>query len=186
MENAKKIKELKANSASIDAFLQSRDTIFSDSLDPKVVKKEFEEMDKLYDGYKAGKTEKNVEKKANDEDEDADDDAEDDDNEDEEEDSDGENKEESKDAEGKDGKTEKDKNDDEEDDTDSEDDFDWIEESDEKDVFWVFYTDEELRYRAGEQVFNNYGNRSNHFLMLWYGFALKKNRYDSLNFSVRP
>ena len=37
----------------------------------------------------------------------------------------------------------------------------------------------------GEQVFYQYGNRSNRFLLYGYGFCIPDNQYDSFLFSVR-
>ena len=39
-------------------------------------------------------------------------------------------------------------------------------------------------YKAGEQVFNCYGRRSNRFLLLNYGFSLRNNKYNSFPFRV--
>jgi len=38
---------------------------------------------------------------------------------------------------------------------------------------------------AGEQVFYCYGNRTNKFLLINYGFCFPGNAYDSLEFPVR-
>lgn len=34
--------------------------------------------------------------------------------------------------------------------------------------------------KKGEQLFTSYGRRSNQFLLNWYGFCLKSNKYDSV------
>ena len=43
-------------------------------------------------------------------------------------------------------------------------------------------------YAAGEQVFDNYGIKSNYDLLSTYGFVLEENAYDSmiLQFSLKP
>ena len=33
----------------------------------------------------------------------------------------------------------------------------------------------------GEQLFNSYGSRNNRFLLMWYGFSLDKNKYNSVS-----
>lgn len=39
-------------------------------------------------------------------------------------------------------------------------------------------------YRQGDQLFNSYGLRTNRFLILNYGFAIRQNKYNSLGFKV--
>jgi hypothetical protein len=34
----------------------------------------------------------------------------------------------------------------------------------------------------GEQIYNNYGRRSNKFLLIYYGFTYVNNKYDSISF----
>ena len=34
-------------------------------------------------------------------------------------------------------------------------------------------------YKRGEQIFNCYGRRSNKFILLYYGFCIAPNQYDS-------
>lgn len=57
--------------------------------------------------------------------------------------------------------------------------------NDDKHNFFIVVVDNYLGLKKGQQVFNCYGKRSNRFLLLWYGFCLKQNKYNSLTFSVR-
>ena len=60
----------------------------------------------------------------------------------------------------------------EEDDEDSDEDdtldHSWY--STEDDQIFFSLTTESLEYNAGEQILIQYGNRSNRYLLLWYGF----------------
>lgn len=38
--------------------------------------------------------------------------------------------------------------------------------------------------RQNQQIYNNYGERTNRFLMMWYGFCPSHNKYDSYSFRV--
>lgn len=40
--------------------------------------------------------------------------------------------------------------------------------------------------KKGQQIYNCYGRRNNRFLLMWYGFALRENAYDSLPLRVVP
>src|SRR5256885_231071 len=39
-------------------------------------------------------------------------------------------------------------------------------------------------YKKGDQIFHCYGRRTNRFLLMWYGFCIKENKYNSLSFRV--
>lgn len=57
--------------------------------------------------------------------------------------------------------------------------------SDDKQYFTINATQD---YAVGEQVFDNYGYKSNYDLVSTYGFALADNAYDhmSLQFNIEP
>lgn len=38
--------------------------------------------------------------------------------------------------------------------------------------------------KKNDQVFNCYGRRNNKFLILWYGFCIFNNKYESFSFRV--
>ena len=40
------------------------------------------------------------------------------------------------------------------------------------------------RYEKGQEVFNSYGRRDNHFLLMEYGFALYKNEWDTVDMTL--
>jgi hypothetical protein len=50
-------------------------------------------------------------------------------------------------------------------------------------VYFVIKTRRPLK--KGEQIYNFYGGRSNHFLLMWYGFTLKENYYDYVPFRLK-
>lgn len=54
----------------------------------------------------------------------------------------------------------------------------------EPDTYVAFYNDIWRTINKGDQVYYFYGQRSNLFLLLNYGFALEDNKYDSFAFNV--
>lgn len=38
--------------------------------------------------------------------------------------------------------------------------------------------------KAGEQLYNSYGKRSNRYLLIWYGFTIDRNKFDSVPFRL--
>ncbi|EGR30449.1 SET domain protein, partial [Ichthyophthirius multifiliis] len=54
--------------------------------------------------------------------------------------------------------------------------FSWFDEDDEDNYFVVTTQKPE---KKGQQIYNCYGQRTNKFLLMWYGFCFNKNRYDS-------
>jgi hypothetical protein len=38
---------------------------------------------------------------------------------------------------------------------------------------------------AGSQLFNSYGQRTNRFLLVWYGFTFRDNLYDSVSLRLQ-
>ena len=75
-------------------------------------------------------------------------------------------------------KQEEDSSDDEE-----EEDFSWWH-HDSDHTYYAMTTKYKANYKAGEQVFNCYGRRTNRFLLLNYGFVLRNNKYNSFSFRV--
>ena len=53
-----------------------------------------------------------------------------------------------------------------------------------KNVFFAMNVRYWTSYCKGDQLFNSYGLRSNRFLIANYGFTMRQNRYNSLNFKV--
>lgn len=76
-------------------------------------------------------------------------------------------------------------NDEEEEEDEDEDDSDWEWfEDDDNDNYFIVATHSRLSYKKGDQIFNCYGRRTNRFLLMWYGFCLQDNRYNSLSFRL--
>jgi len=70
------------------------------------------------------------------------------------------------------------------DETDEE--FDWFDaEQMTNDTFFCFVNKNRRTIETGEQVFYCYGNRTNKFLLLNYGFSFPGNKYDSFEFPLR-
>ena len=71
----------------------------------------------------------------------------------------------------------------------SDEDFKWVETLDEKgemeDTYFTFINETREVMKAGTQAWNCYGNRSNVFLMVNYGFCFRNNLYDSFHLHVR-
>jgi hypothetical protein len=55
---------------------------------------------------------------------------------------------------------------------------------DDEDVYFSMNSRHRSCYRHGDQLFNSYGLRTNRFLILNYGFAIRQNKYNSLGFKV--
>lgn len=55
---------------------------------------------------------------------------------------------------------------------------------DDEDVYFSMNSRHRSCYRQGDQLFNSYGLRTNRFLILNYGFAIRQNKYNSLGFKV--
>lgn len=53
------------------------------------------------------------------------------------------------------------------------------------DTYFTFVNKNRETIEAGDQVFYCYGNRTNKFLLLNYGFCFPGNRYDSFEFPLR-
>ncbi|EWS71999.1 RuBisCO LSMT substrate-binding protein (macronuclear) [Tetrahymena thermophila SB210] len=66
-------------------------------------------------------------------------------------------------------------------DVSDESDFSWYDDEDEENYFVVTTRQPE---KKGQQLYNCYGQRTNRFLLMWYGFAFLKNRYDSYSFRL--
>ena len=54
-----------------------------------------------------------------------------------------------------------------------------------EDTFFVLINKERRTIQPGEQVFNNYGNHTNRYLLVHYGFCLADNRYDTYELRMR-
>ena len=74
----------------------------------------------------------------------------------------------------------------------SDEDFSWLEElkdkdpvSLENDTYFTFINETRKPFKKGTQAWNCYGDRSNMFLLMNYGFCFEGNVYDSLKFMVR-
>ena len=77
-------------------------------------------------------------------------------------------------------------------DDESDEDWEWIEDLKKKDphslqneCFFIFANEMRKPMKAGTQAWNCYGNRSNIFLLVNYGFCFQDNLYDSFKFMVR-
>ena len=53
------------------------------------------------------------------------------------------------------------------------------------DTYFCYVNKNRETIEAGDQVFYCYGNRTNKFLLLNYGFCFPGNRYDSFEFPLR-
>ena len=54
----------------------------------------------------------------------------------------------------------------------------------ENDTYIAFFNDTKDKINPGEEVFFSYGNRGNIYLLIYYGFTLPDNKYDSFVFDV--
>ena len=69
-------------------------------------------------------------------------------------------------------------------------DFSWfkatakIQERREPDTYIAYYNDIRRPIEPGEQLYYFYGERSNLFLLMNYGFAIEDNKYDSFEFHL--
>ena len=64
--------------------------------------------------------------------------------------------------------------------------FDWFKpEVMTDDTYFTFVNKNRKTFEAGDQVFYCYGNRTNKFLLLNYGFCFPGNRYDSFEIPIR-
>lgn len=74
-------------------------------------------------------------------------------------------------------------------DEESDEDFKWVDTLDEKDelenTYVTFVNETREVMKAGTQAWYCYGNRTNSFLMVHYGFCFKDNLYDSYRFALR-
>lgn len=48
-----------------------------------------------------------------------------------------------------------------------------------KDTYFTYVNKDRRAFEQGDQVFYCYGNRSNKFLLVNYGFCFSDNKYDS-------
>lgn len=74
----------------------------------------------------------------------------------------------------------------------SDEDFHWMDQlkvtdpvSLQNDTYFTFVNQMRKKMEKGTQAWNCYGNRSNIFLLMNYGFCFPDNLYDSLRFMVR-
>jgi hypothetical protein len=68
----------------------------------------------------------------------------------------------------------------------SDENFDWYDALEcEKDSYFVMLSQERKPILKGQQAFNSYGDRSNRFLLVNYGFCFAGNRYDSFEFRMK-
>jgi len=64
--------------------------------------------------------------------------------------------------------------------------FDWFEPEDHNDDTYFHLVNKNRKpFNTGDQVFYCYGNRTNKFLLLNYGFCFPGNKYDSFEFPLR-
>jgi len=64
--------------------------------------------------------------------------------------------------------------------------FDWYEHDvHDEETYFVFVNHERRTLQPGDEAFYCYGNRTNKFLLLNYGFAFADNKVDSLQFGVK-
>lgn len=61
--------------------------------------------------------------------------------------------------------------------------FAWYDIND-RDTYFVLATMNRLVYQKDDQVFHNYGRRTNQYFVGNYGFCLKENKYNALKFKV--
>eukprot|EP00357_Protocruzia_adherens_P016911 CAMPEP_0114994628 /NCGR_PEP_ID=MMETSP0216-20121206/13249_1 /TAXON_ID=223996 /ORGANISM="Protocruzia adherens, Strain Boccale" /LENGTH=722 /DNA_ID=CAMNT_0002358519 /DNA_START=25 /DNA_END=2193 /DNA_ORIENTATION=+ len=66
---------------------------------------------------------------------------------------------------------------------DDEEDWSWWSNDDDK-LYYAMRTGSRTVFQKDKEVFNCYGRRSNRYLLLWYGFALDENRYNSARFKL--
>ena len=52
-------------------------------------------------------------------------------------------------------------------------------------TFFVMLNKERRTIQPGEQVYNNYGNHPNKYLLLQYGFCFAENKHDSYEFYMK-
>lgn len=76
----------------------------------------------------------------------------------------------------------KEKEEDNDSDEDSDEDFSWYDWNDKENIYFTIQTCKRNSYATGSEIFNCYGNRTNRFLLLHYGFAFSDNIYNSLTF----
>jgi len=70
--------------------------------------------------------------------------------------------------------------------TGSEEKFDWYDRGQhEKESYFAMVNLNRRDLMPGEQAFYCYGNRSNRFLLVNYGFCFKDNRYDSFTLQLK-
>jgi len=63
--------------------------------------------------------------------------------------------------------------------------FEWFEAASmTADTYFCFVNKNRETFETGDQVFYCYGNRTNKFLLLNYGFCFPGNRYDSFEFPL--
>jgi hypothetical protein len=63
---------------------------------------------------------------------------------------------------------------------DSDEDFDnWYKRDIDNETYFVLVNNDRKPFKAGDQVYYCYGNRSNRYLLVNYGFCFKNNHYDS-------
>ena len=66
----------------------------------------------------------------------------------------------------------------------SEENFDWYNQEEENDTWFVLVNNDRKTIQEGDQACYCYGNRSNNYLMSSYGFCFPDNRFDSYTFKI--
>ena len=67
-------------------------------------------------------------------------------------------------------------------DEESDENVDWVDKA--KDTYFVMVNSTRRSILKGKEAYNCYGNCSNSYLMLHYGFCFQNNLYDSVKFNV--
>jgi hypothetical protein len=75
------------------------------------------------------------------------------------------------------------------DDDESDEDFSWLEEGMEdsevtKETYFVMVNENRAPFVKGQQCWYSYGSRTNDFLLINYGFAVRNNHFDSYKFNL--
>ena len=71
----------------------------------------------------------------------------------------------------------------------SDEDFSWMDDVDpkllESETYFTFINESRFVMKKGEQAWNCYGNRTNRYLLVNYGFCYEDNLHESFHFDVR-
>ena len=60
--------------------------------------------------------------------------------------------------------------------------FEWWNEVEDDDSYFIVAASSAMK--KYDQILNSYGRRSNRFLLVWYGFTIFNNKYDSIPFRL--